>query len=97
VVGYGGGRWEVGKLESSCDLEAWKVLMRLAKQVYQTTEVMPKHEIYGLTSRICRVCVSVPADSLNYIDDSVEWISLCESTGCLLNFLRQSLQREIDN
>lgn len=26
--------------------------MRLAKEVYQATEALPKHEIYGLTSQI---------------------------------------------
>lgn len=36
--------------------------MRLAKEVYQVTEVMPKQEIYGLTSRIRRASVSVPAN-----------------------------------
>jgi four helix bundle protein len=106
--------------------------MRLAKDVYQATEVMPKHEIYGFTSQIRRACVSVPANiaegygrnhrkeyipflgiangslkeletlllltnSLNYIDDITELMSLCESTGRLLNRLRQSLQRRIDN
>jgi len=106
--------------------------MRLAKEVYQATEVMPKHEICGLTSQICRACVSVPANiaegygrnhrkeyihflgiangslkeletllllanNLNYIDDITELMSLYESTGRLLNRLRQSLQRGIDN
>jgi four helix bundle protein len=106
--------------------------MRLAKEVYQATEVMPKQEIYGLTSQIRRACVSVPANiaegygrnhrkdylrflgiangslkeletllflanSLNYIDDITGLMSLCESAGRLLNRLRQSLQRGIDN
>ncbi|MCD8486240.1 MAG: four helix bundle protein, partial [Desertifilum sp.] len=37
------------------------------------------------------------ANSLNYIDDITELMSLCESTGRLLNRLLQSLQRGIDN
>jgi four helix bundle protein len=122
----------MGKLESYRDLEVWRVSMRLAKEVYQTTEALPKHEIYGLTSQTRRACVSVPANiaegygrnhrkeylqflgiangslkeletllllanSLNYIDDITELMSLCESTGRLLNRLLQSLQRGIDN
>jgi four helix bundle protein len=52
----------MGKLESYRDLEVWKVSMRLAREVYQSTEGMPKQEIYGLTSQIRRACVSVPAN-----------------------------------
>ncbi len=52
----------MGKLESYRDLEVWKVSMQLAKEVYQATEVMPKQEIYGLTSQIRRASVSVPAN-----------------------------------
>jgi four helix bundle protein len=36
--------------------------MRLAKEVYQATEVMPKREICGLTSQIRRACVSAPTN-----------------------------------
>ncbi|MEH1868936.1 MAG: four helix bundle protein [Nostoc sp.] len=52
----------MGKLESYRDLEVWKVSMPLAQGVYQATEVMPKHEIYGLTSQIHRASVSVRAN-----------------------------------
>ncbi|MBD2465551.1 four helix bundle protein [Oscillatoria sp. FACHB-1407] len=52
----------MGKLESYRDLEVWKISMQLAREVYQITEGMPKHEIYGLTSQIRRASVSVPAN-----------------------------------
>ncbi|MBW4470629.1 MAG: four helix bundle protein [Stenomitos rutilans HA7619-LM2] len=48
----------MGKLESYRDLEVWKVSMQLARAVYQATEAMPKHEIYGLTSQIRKASVS---------------------------------------
>jgi four helix bundle protein len=54
--------WDMGKLESYRDLEVWKISMQLAREVYQITEGMPKHEIYGLTSQIRRTSVSVPAN-----------------------------------
>jgi four helix bundle protein len=52
----------MSKLESYRDLEVWKISMQLAREVYQITEGMPKHEIYGLTSQIRRASVSVPAN-----------------------------------
>jgi four helix bundle protein len=52
----------MSKLESYRDLEVWKISMLLAREVYQITEGMPKHEIYGLTSQIRRASVSVPAN-----------------------------------
>lgn len=52
----------MGKLESYRDLEVWKISMQLAREVYQITEGMPKHEVYGLTSQIRRASVSVPAN-----------------------------------
>jgi four helix bundle protein len=102
--------------------------MRLASEVYQATVVMPKHEIYRLTSQMRRACISVPANiaerygrnhrkeylqflgiangslkdletllllanDLNYMNDITELMNLCESTGRLLNRLRQSLPR----
>ena len=54
--------WDMGKLESYRDLEVWKISMQLAREVYQITEGMPKHEVYGLTSQIRRASVSVPAN-----------------------------------
>ncbi|NJL40950.1 MAG: four helix bundle protein [Leptolyngbyaceae cyanobacterium SM1_4_3] len=55
----------MGRLESYRDLEVWKVSMRLARAVYQATEVMPKHEIYGLTSQILETLLLL-TNSLNY-------------------------------
>ncbi|MBD2463490.1 four helix bundle protein [Oscillatoria sp. FACHB-1407] len=85
----------MGKLESYRDLEAWKVSMRLAKEVYQATEVIPKHEIYGLTSQIRRACVSVPTNMAEGYGRNHRK-ELYESAGRLLNRLLQSLQRRID-
>jgi four helix bundle protein len=44
------------------DLKVWQKAMDLAELVYQTTEVFPKHEIYGLTSQMRRAAVSVPSN-----------------------------------
>lgn len=75
----------MGKLESYRDVEAWKISMRLAKEVYQATEVMPKHEIYGLTSQIRRACVSVPANiaegyGRNYCQEYLQFLGIANGS-----------------
>ena len=44
------------------DLIAWKLGMRLAKAVYQTTRQMPKEELFGLTSQMRRAATSGPSN-----------------------------------
>jgi len=46
-------------LKSYLDLEVWKKTRILAKEVYNTTKLFPKEEIYGLTNQIRRSAVSV--------------------------------------
>lgn len=44
------------------DLRVWQQAMRLAARLYQASEKLPKHELYGLTSQIRRAAVSVPSN-----------------------------------
>jgi four helix bundle protein len=44
------------------DLEVWQEAMNLAEAVYHLTELMPKEELYGLTSQIRRASVSIPSN-----------------------------------
>jgi four helix bundle protein len=41
------------------DLIVWQKAKILAKDVYTTTEALPKSEIYGLTSQMRRAAISV--------------------------------------
>jgi four helix bundle protein len=43
-------------------LEAWKYAMKLAKEIYSTTEGFPRSEGYGLTPQLRRAAVSVPSN-----------------------------------
>ncbi len=43
-------------------LDVWQKAMQLAVDIYKTTEVFPKKEIYGLSSQIQRAAVSIPSN-----------------------------------
>ena len=44
------------------DLDAWKVSLELAADVYRTTDLFPKSEMYGLTSQMRRAAVSISSN-----------------------------------
>ena len=44
------------------DLEAWKQAMLLVEQVYKTSAIFPKNELYGLSAQMRRAAVSVPSN-----------------------------------
>jgi four helix bundle protein len=44
------------------DLIAWQKAMALARSAYQSTEILPRREAYGLTDQIRRAAVSVASN-----------------------------------
>jgi four helix bundle protein len=44
------------------DLMAWKLSMKIVKEVYLMTEKFPKQEQFGLTNQIRRSAVSIPSN-----------------------------------
>jgi len=44
------------------DLIVWQKAHQLVLAVYKTTELFPKHELYGLVSQMRRAAVSIPAN-----------------------------------
>ena len=44
------------------ELQVWQVGMELTKQVYRSTENLPKSESYGLTHQLRTAAVSIPAN-----------------------------------
>lgn len=51
-----------GPIRSFMDLRVWKESMDLAEASYALAKVFPKDENYGLTSRLRRAAVSLPAN-----------------------------------
>jgi len=50
------------KTQSHKDLLVWQESMRLVKSVYELCLLLPKDEIYGLSSQMKRAAVSVPSN-----------------------------------
>ena len=44
------------------DLKVWQKALDLSLEVYQATQIFPKHELYGLTSQIRTCSVSIPSN-----------------------------------
>jgi four helix bundle protein len=44
------------------DLLVWQAAMQIAEDTYRLTELLPKHEIYGLTSQFRRAAVSIASN-----------------------------------
>jgi four helix bundle protein len=49
-------------IESYRDLKVWERAMELVTESYKLTKLLPRTEIYGLSSQIQRSAVSIPAN-----------------------------------
>ena len=43
-------------------LKVWQKAHRLVLEIYKITKILPKHELFGITSQIRRASASVPAN-----------------------------------
>lgn len=53
---------EKQKIKSFEDLNVWKISHELVLEIYKSTHLFPKEELYSLTSQIRRATISVPAN-----------------------------------
>jgi hypothetical protein len=53
------GKRHLEKSRSYRDLEAWRLAIKLVKDIYQVTAKFPPSEIYGLTNQIRRAAAYV--------------------------------------
>jgi four helix bundle protein len=44
------------------ELKVWEKAHQLTLDIYRVTTILPKDELYGLTSQIRRSCASIPAN-----------------------------------
>ena len=44
------------------DLEIWQRSVKLVEEIYQSTGVFPKEELYGLSSQLRRAAVAIPSN-----------------------------------
>ena len=49
-------------INSYQDLIVWQKAMDLAEQSYRVVRTMPREELYGMSSQICRAASSIPAN-----------------------------------
>ena len=49
-------------ISSFKELIVWQKAMKLAKEIYQVAEFLPKSEMYALSSQIRRSAVSIPSN-----------------------------------
>ena len=49
-------------IQNYTDLEVWNIGMRLAEDIYNLTDRLPKEETYGLASQMRRAAVSIPSN-----------------------------------
>jgi four helix bundle protein len=50
------------RIQNYRELEVWKLAMELAESVYQLTDTLPEHELYGLSSQMRRCAISIPSN-----------------------------------
>lgn len=42
--------------------DIWQLSNQFTLEVYKTTNLLPKEEMYGLTGQLCRAASSIPTD-----------------------------------
>ncbi|MBF8270290.1 MAG: hypothetical protein HW386_1999 [Gammaproteobacteria bacterium] len=44
------------------DLDVWKLAIELARDVYDLTKILPKNEMFGITSQMRRAAISIASN-----------------------------------
>ena len=67
------------------ELLVWKKAMQLTKNVYDITKLLPKEELFGLSSQMKRAAVSIPSNiaegsSRNTTKDYINFLSIARGS-----------------
>ncbi|TDG35380.1 four helix bundle protein [Pedobacter changchengzhani] len=67
------------------DLDVWKEARILTNEIYNATKLFPKDELFGLTSQMRRIAVSVPSNiaegcGRNYPKDSIQFFFIARGS-----------------
>jgi four helix bundle protein len=63
------------------NLEAWKLAMKIVKEIYMLTKAFPKDELFALTSQTKRAVISIPSNiaegiGRNYKKDTIQFLHI---------------------
>ena len=66
-------------------LDAWRLAMELAVEIYKVTKQYPKDELYALTSQTKRAATSIPANiaegiGRNYKRDTIQFLHIARGS-----------------
>lgn len=67
------------------DLDVWKEARMLANEVYNTSKLFPKDELFGLTSQMRRCAISIASNiaegcGRNYPKDSIQFFFIARGS-----------------
>jgi four helix bundle protein len=91
-------------IQSYKDLIVWQKSIELVKEIYKATEVLPKSELYGLTSQMRRAAVSIPSNiaegyKRKNLGEYIQFLSIADASAAELEtqiIIAKEIYRAID-
>ncbi len=91
-------------IKSYKELTVWQKSMGLSKEIYKSTNELPKHELYGLTSQMRRSVISIPLNiaegyKRNGLGEYLQFLSIADASAAELEtqlLLTKELYPEVD-
>lgn len=76
-------------IQSYKQLHVWQRAISLVKEIYKTTENLPKTEVYGLSSQMRRSAVSIPSNiaegyKRRNLGEYVQFLSIADASAAEL-------------
>ena len=93
------------------NLEAWKLAMKIVKEIYVLTKMFPKDELFALTSQIKRAVISIPSNiaegiGRNHKKDTIQFLHISRGSlyeletqlciALMLEFLNEETYRNLE-